>query len=177
MSDTATGIIADDFEVDTETGEIIGDEQQPQSAGALVIQDAITRLQSGKNTRVFSTVQGDDFDAKLKVMTAVSSAEPIMEHLGQHIDLENIVVQAVELTDPNTGTQTTQPRVILLDSNGTAYYGISPVLLKAIETFTGVLGAPHTWPEPVGVKVTREKGNRGFSFFNLQLDPTKTAKK
>jgi hypothetical protein len=102
-----------------------------------------------------------------------------MENLNKHIELDNIVVQAVELTDPNTGAQTTQPRVILLDQDGTAYYGISPVLLKAIETFVGILGQPHQWPEPVGVKVLREKGNRGFSFFNLVLDPLPkaTAKK
>jgi hypothetical protein len=173
MSDTTTtdsGLIAEDF--DQATGEIFDTPTaQPVSAGSLVIQDAISRLQSGVNTRVFSTVQGDDFDAKLKVMSAVSTATPIMEHLGKHIELENIVVQAVELTDPTTNMQTTQPRVILLDADGSAYYGISPVLLKAIETFVGVLGQPATWPAPLGVKVTREKGNRGFSFFNLILDP------
>lgn len=165
----------DGLEAD-ENGTIIEPEQsaQPQSAGALVVQDAITRMQSGQ-VNVYSTVVGDDFAAKLQVLTAVTNAVALAEHTGEHIDLTNIVIQPVELDqrDNNgnaTGVKVTVPRVILIDENGTAYFGFSPVLLKGVETFLGVLGMPHTWPEPVGMKVVRGKAKIG-TFYNLILDP------
>lgn len=186
MSDTTTtsndsGIIEEDF--DPQTGEVLEPEvHQPQSAGALVVQDAINRLQSG-NVSVYSTVVGDDFEAKKTVLNAVTNAVPLQDNIGKHIDLVNVVVQSVELNERDgqgnyTGQMITAPRVILIDADGTAYYGISPVLLKGLETFMGVLGQPSTWPEGgVGMKVTREKARVG-SFYNMVLDnPPKTAAK
>lgn len=186
MSDTTTidaGYIAEDF--DPNTGEI--SEPAPTNPGALVLQDTIARLQSG-NVNVFSTVVGDDFDAKKKVLGAVTNAVPIGDHIAEHIELENVVIQMVEIArrDPAGNVVTNSqgdpvmfwaPRVILIDGEtGTAYYGISPVLAKAVETFIGVLGKPHTWPELVGMKVLREKARVG-SFYNLVLDPRPKAGK
>lgn len=170
------GYIAEDF--DPNTGEVL--DTPPQNPGALVIQDTISRLQSG-NVNVFSTVVGDDFNAKLQVLGAVTNAEPIGDHIGEHIELENIVIQMVEIArrdaagnvvtnDAGDPIMFWAPRVILLDHDGTAYYGISPVLAKAVETFIGVLKAPHTWPEPVGMKVLRQKARIG-SFYEMKLDP------
>lgn len=190
MSDTSItasvpGVIEEDF--DPNTGEIVEPEQVSTDPGALVVQDAIRRLQSG-NVSVYSTVQGTDFEAKKTVLNAVTSALPLADNLGKHIDLENVVVQAVDLDrrDPQgnvvtdehgTPQKITQPRVILIDADGTAYYAISPVVLKALETFMGVLGQPHEWPEPVGMKVTREKARIG-SYYNMVLDnPPKAAAK
>lgn len=183
MSNTATteaGVIAEDF--DPTTGEIIEAEQDaPQDEGALVLQDTISRLQSGR-TNVFSTVVGDDFNAKLKVLGAVTTAQPIADHLGEHIELENIVVQMVELTKRDQNGNAVMkpngdpvmfwaPRVIFIDGEtGTAYYGISPVLAKAVETFIGLLGQPSTWPELLGVRVNRQKARVG-SFYELVPDP------
>lgn len=182
MSNTATteaGVIDEDF--DPETGEVIEPEDvQPRDEGALVLQDTISRLQSGR-TNVFSTVVGDDFNAKLKVLGAVTTAEPIADHLGEHIELENIVVQMVELTKrdqhgnavlkPNGDpVMFWAPRVIFIDGeSGTAYYGISPVLAKAVETFIGLLGQPSTWPELLGVKINRRKARVG-SFYEMVPD-------
>lgn len=174
MSDT-TGIIEDDLNVNPNTGEVTEPAQPTDSAGALVVRDAIARMASG-NVGVYSTVVGNDFEAKRTTLAAVTSAVPLADHFGEHIELANVVVQEVEISD-QTGAKSVQPRVILLDADGTAYYAISPVVLNAVRTFIGILGQPHTWPGPVGVKVTRERAKVGF-FYNMTLDsPAKGGKK
>lgn len=187
MSDTTTipdtdlaDIQADADTVDPNTGEIIDAEDHTESAGALVVQDAIRRLQSG-DVGVYSTIVGDDFEAKKAVLAAVTNSLPLAEHVGEHIDLANVVVQATELNERDnagheTGRKITVPRTILIDANGTAYYSFSPLVLRSLQTFFGVLGQPHTWPEPVGMKVLRKKARIG-SFYDSVLDPKATGKK
>lgn len=183
MSDTTAIPTSDldDIQADINTGEII-DADTEESAGALVVRDAISRLQSG-DVGVYSTIVGDDFEAKKSVLTAVTNSLPLAEHVGEHIDLVNVVIQATELNERDnkgiqTGRKITVPRSILIDANGTAYYAFSPLVLRALQTFFGVLGQPHTWPEPVGMKVLRKKAAVG-SFYDCVLDdaPAKGAKK
>jgi hypothetical protein len=183
MSDTTTTIPDSDFadiQADAQTGEVIDAEDTSTDAGSLVVQDAIKRLQSG-DVGVYSTIVGDDFEAKKAVLSAVTNSAPLAEHVGEHIDLVNVVVQATELNERDnagheTGRKITVPRTILIDANGTAYYSFSPLVLRSLQTFFGVLGQPHEWPEPVGMKVLRKKARIG-SFYDCILDGKAATKK
>lgn len=128
---------------------------------------AIQGLNTG--AAFFSTVKGDDFDTKLAVAEALTTSLPVDENLGKLINLANIIVQPVELTDEKTGEVNTAPRVVLLDADGTAYHGTSVGLLSSVRNILAALGDPSTWAKPVSINVVKQKGNNGYSFFTIKF--------
>lgn len=138
--------------------------------------DIATVIQSMKdnNVQVFSSLTGDDFDTKITVASAVSSALPVGDHLGTVFELENFIVQPIDMNDETTGEVVSVPRVILLAADGAAYYAISSAVLSSLQTITGIFGMPQTWKQPVPVKVVEVKTRKGFKAFNLT--PVKVAK-
>ena len=133
---------------------------------------AIDRMQSGQ-VRVYSSFVGDDTATKLKVFDAITNAERVDEHLGETINLRNVVIQPVSLpeTNPNTGvvTEVTAVQVVLVDEDGTAYAGMSKGLFSSMERLFGILGQPSTWEGPVPIKVVQERTRRGFKVFTVRL--------
>jgi hypothetical protein len=138
------------------------------------VESAIEGLNTG--AAIFSTVTGDDFDTKLLVMAAVIDSKPIDENINKVIELQNIIIQPVELTDEKTGEVNVAPRVVLLDADGTAYHGTSIGLLSSVRNIMATVGHPASWPKPLSIVVVREKSrNNAGSFFTIKPAP-KSAK-
>lgn len=127
---------------------------------------AIASLAEGKQT-VFSTIDGTDFASKLAVLDATTNSLALSENLGKRINLANIVVQAIEMTDEDTGELATVPRTILIDADGTAYHAISKGVFRAVENIIGIVGAPKTWPNPLPVVVAQE-GTGTRKYFTIR---------
>lgn len=167
--------------VDTETGEII-------EAGTTVVQradvedsQAVEHLIANfaeATGSIYTTVQGDDMDTKLAVIGAISGAERIDEHLDESIALVDFVIQAIEVSDPNTGQINAATRVVLIDADGSAYAGISKPLVSSLQLITQLAGHPSTWNKPVDVVVQTVKTRAGYTAFNLvPYSASKIAKK
>lgn len=124
---------------------------------------------NNSSTGVYSSYRSDDFSSKLKLAAALSDSEPIANHLGKTIELAHLVVQPVTLTNQQTGELETKPRTVMIDKDGKAYNAVSDVLIRRLQDLVAVLGEPHTWPEPVKVRVDRVKGQGANSFFDLQV--------
>lgn len=133
---------------------------------ALTVGEKLANINSGA-VGVFTTIQGDDFAAKAQVLAAITDAEPLSEHLGETINLANIVAQAVEVADDQTGELSQAIRVILLDDEGNAYAGLSEGLFRSIQNIVAILGQPHTWPHPYPMKVVEKRSRRGFRFYSI----------
>lgn len=138
------------------SNEIVPTGQSSSVAGA------VQSLADGKQT-VFSTIQGDDFASKMKVLTATTASLPLSENLNKPIDLVDVVVQVIEMADEQTGELGDVPRTILIAADGKAYHAISRGVFRAVENILGILGSPNTWENPVKVKVLQEgTGNRKY---------------
>lgn len=136
--------------------------------GAVDVMGAVQAMASGA-VQVFSTVQGDDFDAKKRTLAAITDSEPLADHLREKIDLVDFVVQVVQMADDN-GEVSDQPRVILIDKTGKAYHAISSGILRSLQNYTGLLGMPNAWPEGgVAVMADEQRGRSGFRFMTLKL--------
>lgn len=118
---------------------------------------------------VFSSIQGDDFASRKKVVSAVTDSQPLREHLGEVINLKDVVVQVVAMENEQTKQLEDQPRVILIDDAGNSYHAISGVILKDVQNLMGILGQPHTWPEPVPVAVKEQQSGNKRRFMTLTL--------
>lgn len=139
------------------------------------VESAIEGLNSG--AAIFSTVTGDDFETKLLVMAAVIDSKPIDENINKVINLSNIIIQPVELTDEKSGEVNVAPRVVLLDADGTAYHGTSIGLLSSVRNIMATVGHPAQWPHPLAIVVTREKSrNNAGSFFTIKPAPKSATK-
>lgn len=138
------------------------------AADSMDVSSAIESINSG-NVAVASSFTGDDFETRKGIMKAMSSSEPVADHLDKEIKLANYVIHAVEMPDENTGELREVARVILIDDKGKAYHAISGAMFKRLETIVGIVGHPENWDSPISVKVTQRKGNGPNKFYDLAL--------
>ena len=129
--------------------------------------------------RLFTTIKGEDFSAKLALNNAIADAEPIDKHLDKWINLKDIVIQDVEFTDEDesTGETTTTPgiMVVLVDDQGKAYRAFSNGVFRDLQRLLNILGDPNTWPDPVSVKVVQTVSGKN-RFYNLRASLTSAIK-
>ena len=129
--------------------------------------------------RLFTTIKGEDFSAKLALNNAIADAEPIDKHLDKWINLKDIVIQDVEFTDEDesTGEVTTTPgiMVVLVDDQGKAYRAFSNGVFRDLQRLLNILGDPNTWPYPVSVKVVQTVSGKN-RFYNLRASLTSAIK-
>lgn len=149
-----------------------GTEVEVATTGAAIaaaggVSEAIHGLNSGVSN-VYSSIKGTDFASRKQVLAATTTSVPLSDNLGKPIDLVNIVVQAIELPDENTGELVEVPRTVLIAADGTAYHAVSGGIFRSLENLLGILGEPAGWPEPVTVVVTKE-GKAPRAYFTIRL--------
>ena len=115
----------------------------------------------------YSSVTATDFGSRIKVINAMQAAVPVADNLGKTINLVDVIIQSVTLTNERTGELEEAPRITFIDADGTAYAATSDVLYKDLKNFFAILGTPGNWPAPVPVQVVKEKAKVG-SFFTLK---------
>ena len=120
---------------------------------------------------VFSSITGDDFASKVAVISAMSNAEKLADHLGETINLRDFVIQRISLTDENTGEVVNSIRTVLIDDNGTAFAAVSNGIVSVLQNITGVLGMPAEWPAALPVQAVEERTRKGFRVTTLKMVP------
>lgn len=108
-------------------------------------------------------------EGKIKFYSALQNAEKLDEHLNEPLNMTNVVAQAVQVTDDQTGEISNTVRVIIVTDDGKAYAATSPTLAAGLNTMFGIFGTPNTWTEPLCIKVVERRSRRGFKFFNIEL--------
>lgn len=134
------------------------------------VRGAIDSLSRGE-VAMFSTIAADTFDEKRRVLSLMTNAKSLAseEMLGKPINLRNIIVQAVEIADEQTGEVNEQPRIILVDDEDNAYSAISNGLIRSIESIMSMFGHPSTWEGAIPVEVVEKRGRSGFRFYTLNI--------
>ena len=128
----------------------------------------IAALNNGE-VSLYSSFKVESHADKLAVLKALTDTVPLDEHLGEIINLQNVIVQAVEMNDEKTGELVTVPRTILIDADGTAYAAMSNGIMRSLENVFGILGQPSEWPQPVAISVVEQKSRGGYKFFTMKM--------
>jgi hypothetical protein len=110
-----------------------------------------------------STDAGQDL-----VFEALTTAEPLNEHLEEDIALKDIVFQGVELTSKETGEIVPATRTVLIDDKGKGYSTVSSQVISALRTLVDIKGDPTTWKAPQHVQVVERRSNSGRRFYSLE---------
>lgn len=153
-------------DVNTQTGELV----EYSGAANDTLRGELTNLNTGGSVSGFySSMKSETFADRIAVSKALSASQPIADTiLARPINLSNVIIQAADMVNEQTGEPQVVPRVVLVTEEGEAYHGISGPLYRDTTNLLGIAGDPARWPEPVVVQVTREgSGNR--KYFTLSV--------
>lgn len=71
--------------------------------------------------------------SKIAIFNAVNGAdESVADHIGEVLDIVNVVAHPVELTDEETGEIINCLRTVLVDKNGKTYTAVSQGITSAL---------------------------------------------
>lgn len=131
------------------------------------VENDVLHLGDAVQSGLYSSLVGDDEETRLAVFDATNESIPLNENLGKTIQLKDVIVEVVEMENETTGEIETQPRIILLDADGTAYHAISKPMLSTVKRLFAAIGQPHQWSGPKAVQIVEERSRAGRRFFKI----------
>lgn len=110
----------------------------------------------------------DTMDGKMALYNAVQTADKVDEHLNEPLHVTNVLAQAIEVANQETGEINSSTRVVIHAEEGD-FAAASPTLAHAFSNLFAIFGTPDKWAAPLVLKVVEKKSRRGYKFFDLEL--------
>lgn len=107
-------------------------------------------------------------DGKMALYNAMQTSDKVDEHLNELLHVTNVLAQAIEVANQETGEVNSSTRVVIHSEEGD-FAAASPTLAHAFGNLFAIFGTPDTWNHPLALKVVKKKSRRGFKFFDLEL--------
>lgn len=107
-------------------------------------------------------------DGKMALYSAMQTTDKVDDHLNEPLHVANVLAQAVEVANLETGEISPSTRVIIHAEEGD-FAATSPTLAHAFGNLFAIFGTPDTWSQPLVLKVVEKKSRRGYKFFDLEL--------
>ena len=93
----------------------------------------------------------------------------IKDFVGETIQLKHVYVEAVQVTNRETGERNSAPRIVLIDAENNSFQCVSIGVYSAIRKIFGIYGTPEKWEKPLPIKFKLvNKGER--SMLTLDID-------
>lgn len=114
----------------------------------------------------------DDGTRKTKaaIFNAINNAdESVADHIGEVLEIVNVVAHPVELPDEETGEIITALRTVLIAKDGKTYTATSQGITSALSKIFSIVGTPDggAWEkEPVKMKIKQVKTRNGNNKVN-----------
>lgn len=107
-------------------------------------------------------------DGKMALYSAMQTSDRVDEHLNEPMHVTNVLAQAVEVANQETGEINSSTRVVVHAEEGD-FAASSPTLAHAFGNLFAIFGTPDKWAAPIVLKVVEKKSRRGYKFFDLEL--------
>lgn len=107
-------------------------------------------------------------DGKMALYNAMQTADKVDDHLNEPLHVTNVLAQAIEVANQETGEINPSTRVVIHAEEGD-FAASSPTLAHAFGNLFAIFGTPDKWNHPLVIKVVEKKSRRGFKFFDLEL--------
>lgn len=107
-------------------------------------------------------------DGKMALYNAMQTADKIDDHLNEPLHVVNVLAQAIEVTNQETGEINPSTRVVIHADEGD-FAAASPTLAHSFGNLFAIFGTPDKWGKPLSLKVVEKKSRRGYKFFDLEL--------
>ena len=132
--------------------------------------DLVEQLKN-PNGQFYCSIKDDGSrKTKVAIFNAVNGAdEQIADHIGEVIEVVNVVAHPVRLADEVTGEIVDALRTVLIDKNGKSYTAVSQGITSALSKIFSIIGTPENgaWEtEPVKMKIRQVKTRNGNNKVN-----------
>ena len=107
-------------------------------------------------------------DGKMALYNAMQTADKVDEHLNEPLHVTNVLAQAIEVANQETGEINSSTRVVIHAEEGD-FAAASPTLAHAFGNLVAIFGSPDAWKQPLTLKVVDKMSRRGYKFFDLVL--------
>lgn len=108
--------------------------------------------------------------SKINMYNAINGAdESVSDHIGEVLEIVDVVAHPVELTDEVTGETFEALRTVLIDKSGKSYVAVSQGITSALSRIFSIVGTPDNkaWhDEPVKMKIKQVKTRNGNNKVN-----------
>ena len=114
----------------------------------------------------FSTLPMRTPKERMAVLKKITSATKVDDAVGTTINLANVIIQSVDLTNETTGEIEGALRITLLDEDDNAFVATSKGIANQLKVLLQVMGDPAEWTEPVPITFAQEgSGTRKYLTF------------
>nr|DAF70405.1 MAG TPA: Single stranded DNA binding protein [Caudoviricetes sp.] len=97
-----------------------------------------------------------------------SPTDRIANMINEIIELKDLYVETVELTNEETGEIIFAPRTILIDKNGKSFECVSIGIFSALKKLFQIFGEPCIWEKPIKIKIKQiQKGTKSILTFSI----------
>ena len=119
----------------------------------------------------YCSFKADSEEEKQKLYAMMQDPEKrIADMINMKINIKDIYVVLVEMSDKETGEITRAPRTVILDDKGVTYSATSKGIFSSIADIIKVFGEPSTWKKPLTVTVKKVTINdKGHSVLKLSF--------
>ena len=128
----------------------------------------IMQAEQGMSIGFKSSIQGATREEQNLIYKAVTNADRLSDHLGERLDVTDVLIQPVELADPVTGEVSVNTRITLITADRKAYTAISKGVETALKNMFQIFGDP-TWEPAIPLVAEKKRGNGSFEFMTLNL--------
>ena len=108
--------------------------------------------------------------SKVNIFNAINGAdEQVADHIGEVLEIVDVVAHPVELADEETGEIVECLRTVLIDKSGKTYVAVSQGITSALSKVFSIVGMPDggAWhKEPVKMKIKQVKTRNGMNKVN-----------
>lgn len=120
-------------------------------------------------TALFSSITATDRVTQIKLYNAINSSEnSLNDHLGEVLQITDMVAHPIELEDDVTKEMIQAMRVVLVDKDGVAYHSVSGGVVSSLQKIIGIVGqAP--WTPALAISCVEVKTRKGFKTMTLKL--------
>lgn len=107
-------------------------------------------------------------DGKMALYNAMQTSNKVDEHLNEPLHVTNVLAQAIEVANQETGETDSSIRVVVHAEEGD-FAAASPTLAHAFGNLFAIFGTPDKWAAPIALKIVEKKSRRGYKFFDIEL--------
>lgn len=107
-------------------------------------------------------------DGKMALYNAMQTADKVDEHLNEPLHVTNVLAQAIEVANQETGEINPSIRVVIHAEEGD-FAAASPTLAHSFGNLFSIFGTPDKWAAPLVIKIVEKKSRRGYKFFDIEL--------
>ena len=121
--------------------------------------------------KMYCSIQDDGTRAsKVQIFNAINGAdESLGDHIGEVLEVVNVVAHPIELQDEQTGETKEVLRTVLITKEGKTYVAVSQGVASALSKIFHIVGSPDNgaWEkEPVAMRVKQVKTRNGMNKVN-----------